>query len=554
LALVAELDAICRPGGVWGDERVIVFTEYVDTLRWLADTLTARGLGGKRLGVIYGGMDEAQRDRLKAAFQTGPERDELRILLATDAASEGIDLQAHCHRVVNYDIPFNPNRLEQRIGRVDRLGQRHPVEVVHFVGTGWQDAPAGSYEADLEFLSRVAAKVANERRDLGSVNPVLAAAVEARMLGRPVLVDPTSVTPSASVAALRAERDLRASVGRIRAQLDDSVARLHVTPANVRRVVDVALGLAGQPPLIDLTGPGQAGLVAPPTLRGGWERTVDGLADPYDGTLRPLSFDPAVTAGRDDVVLAHLEHPLVARCTRLLRSAIWGGRLPLHRVTAVRAPIGDVVEHGAVLVAAFARLVVVGADGARLHEEVILAGRELPEGGRTRRVELDAARYASLRAALESALDPVTVDPAACDPAPCSVVARVAEAWPTLATSLAEDVARRAAAQVAALERSFERRRTEETARTNATFDQLRVTLAAAIDGPGARQLSFDDLELVERQQLQRDRRAWEDRLDRLDGDRLAELERISARYAGLRPLAFPFAVVAAVPAPGGRP
>ncbi len=98
--------------------------------------------------------------------------------MATDAASEGIDLQDHCCRVINYDIPFNPNRLEQRIGRVDRFGQRRPVHVAHFVGAGWQSAAAGSYEADLEFLSRVAEKVAQEREDLGRVNPVLAQAVE----------------------------------------------------------------------------------------------------------------------------------------------------------------------------------------------------------------------------------------------------------------------------------------------------------------------------------------------------------------------------------------
>jgi len=555
LALVAELERICRPDGVWNDERVIVFTEYVDTLRWLADTLTARGLGGERLATIYGGMDDARRERIKAAFQAGPERDPLRILLATDAASEGIDLQLHCHRVVNYDIPFNPNRLEQRIGRVDRLGQRHPVEVLHFVGAGWQQAPAGSYEADLEFLARVAAKVANERRDLGSVNPVLAAAVEARMLGRPVLIDPTTTEPAPAVQAVRAERDLRASMERIRAQLDDSTRRLHVAPANVRRVVDVGLELAGQPPLVDLdpalSGPG---VVAPPALKGGWERTVAGLADPFDGHLRPLTFDPAVAAGRDDVVLAHLEHPLVARCTRLLRSAIWGDRLPLHRVTAVRAPVGGTVEGGSVLVAAFARLVVVGADGARLHEEVVLAGRELPASGRTRRVELEAARYSELRARLEAALDPRAVDPDACDPAPTSVAVRVAEAWPSLAEALADDVARRADAQVAALDRSFARRRDEEAARTAATYDQLRVTLAAALQGPAARQLSFDDLELAERQQLQRDRRAWEDRLDRLDTEAAAEQERIAARYRDLRSLVFPFAVVAAVADTRSRP
>jgi superfamily II DNA/RNA helicase len=56
----------------------------------------------------------------------------------SDTPSEGIDLQRHCHRVIHYDMPFNPNRLEQRIGRVDRHGQRHRVEVSHFVGAGWR--------------------------------------------------------------------------------------------------------------------------------------------------------------------------------------------------------------------------------------------------------------------------------------------------------------------------------------------------------------------------------------------------------------------------------
>ena len=248
-ALVAELNRVCRPDGDWDKgERVIVFTEYKATQQWLAGILTARGLGGDRLGLLFGGMDEKKREHLKAAFQAGLDRDPVRILLATDAASEGIDLQRHCHRVIHYDIPFNPNRLEQRIGRVDRHGQTHEVEVSHFVGAGWDKEPEGSYAGDLEYLSRVAQKVATERQDLGSVNPVLAHAVEARMLGRPRLIDPLQVTPKASTSLLRAERDLRDQVRKLHDQLDASIRELHVAPANVRRVVDTALALADQPP------------------------------------------------------------------------------------------------------------------------------------------------------------------------------------------------------------------------------------------------------------------------------------------------------------------
>ena len=91
-----------------------------------------------------------------ARFNAG----ERRILLATDAASEGIDLQLHCHRLVHYEIPWNPNRLEQRNGRIDRHGQKAPeVLVHHFVGAGYEDAEPGSLEGDLQFLFAAAKKV-----------------------------------------------------------------------------------------------------------------------------------------------------------------------------------------------------------------------------------------------------------------------------------------------------------------------------------------------------------------------------------------------------------
>ena len=60
----------------------------------------------------------------------------MRVLVATDSAGEGIDLQDHCHRLVNFDIPFNPSRLEQRIGRIDRYGQQHAPEIYQLVPAG----------------------------------------------------------------------------------------------------------------------------------------------------------------------------------------------------------------------------------------------------------------------------------------------------------------------------------------------------------------------------------------------------------------------------------
>jgi len=485
-------------------------------------------------------MDPDRREHLKQAFQAAPDRDPLRILLATDTASEGIDLQRHCHTVIHYDIPFNPNRLEQRIGRVDRYGQHHEVDVAHFVGAGWQTAAAGSYDGDLEFLSRVARKVAAERRDLGSVNPVLAGAVEARMLGRPLLLDPLQVAPKTSTGVLRAERDLRAQAQRLRAQLDRSIERLHVAPVNVRRVVDTALDLAGQPALAD----GEPGEVLTPELRAGWERTVADLADPLSGQPRPLTFDAAIARGRDDVVLAHLGHPLVAQATRLLRSAVWGGRADLHRVTAVRFTPPPELELRGPLVVVVARLVVVGADGGRLHEEIVLAGRDLPATGRGRRLDLEARGYAAVRATLEAALEP-----GACRPAPAADREQLAQRWEELTPRLVEDVRARATTQKDALATDLARQLERARSTTRAVFDQLRATLAGALQAPVEDlQLSLDGLDPGERQQYDRDRRAWQDRLDTLDEARDVELAALDRRYGGARELVFPFAVVLAVP------
>jgi superfamily II DNA or RNA helicase len=540
-ALVQEITGICKPDGEWKDDRVIVFTEYRATQLWLQSLLEAQGLGGDgRLQLLYGGMDENKREYIKAAFQAGPERDPVRILLATDTASEGIDLQNHCHRVINYDIPFNPNRLEQRIGRVDRFGQHHPVEVAHFVGSGWREATAGSFDGDLEFLARVATKVAQERADLGRINPVLAQQVEAQMLGRPVLRDATRDKPTGATMP-RAELDLRDQVRRLRAQLDASVSSLHVAPANVRRAVDTALALAGQPALHHRTDQ----TIDPPDLRAGWERTVDGLVDPLDPTIRrSMTFDAQLAESRDDLVLAHLEHPLVAQSTRLLRSAVWGGHIPINRVSAVTASLPPDADLDRLLIAVFSRLVVVGVDGSRLHEEVMLAARSIGTSGGGRRIELDQPRNSALREAVEAALDP-----AACRPAPLPDQARLAELWGELGPALAGDIAHRAGQRVHSLDRQLEARRSDEVRRIEGVFAHLRRTLADALAIPQGQQLDLlDDLQLPELDQLNRDRAAWQARLDGLDDDLEREIAAAHRRYLNPQQLVFPFAVLLVSP------
>ena len=97
----------------------------------------------------------------------------MRVLLATDAASEGIDLHRACHRLVHMEVPFNPNRMEQRNGRIDRHGQKSDtVDIFHFASA--VDGTDDALGYDHSFLLRVAEKVDDIRDDLGSVSSVLA--------------------------------------------------------------------------------------------------------------------------------------------------------------------------------------------------------------------------------------------------------------------------------------------------------------------------------------------------------------------------------------------
>ncbi len=106
------------------DLKVLAFTEFVPTQEMLRRFLSDRGFA---VVCLNGSMDMDERKRVQEAFAH-----EARILISTDAGGEGLNLQ-FCHVVINYDIPWNPMRIEQRIGRVDRIGQPHVVRAINFV-------------------------------------------------------------------------------------------------------------------------------------------------------------------------------------------------------------------------------------------------------------------------------------------------------------------------------------------------------------------------------------------------------------------------------------
>ncbi len=120
------------------DLKVLVFTEFVPTQEMLYEFLTERGISA---ACLNGSMDMDERVQVQKAFA-----EDVRVLISTDAGGEGLNLQ-FCHVVINYDIPWNPMRLEQRIGRVDRIGQSHTVRAFNFV---FQDSVEGRVREVLE--------------------------------------------------------------------------------------------------------------------------------------------------------------------------------------------------------------------------------------------------------------------------------------------------------------------------------------------------------------------------------------------------------------------
>jgi superfamily II DNA or RNA helicase len=106
------------------DLKVLIFTEFVPTQQMLKEFLESRGIS---IVTLNGSMSMDERQRAQVTF-----RDNARILISTDAGGEGLNLQ-FCHVIINFDIPWNPMRIEQRIGRVDRIGQPKTVQAINFV-------------------------------------------------------------------------------------------------------------------------------------------------------------------------------------------------------------------------------------------------------------------------------------------------------------------------------------------------------------------------------------------------------------------------------------
>jgi superfamily II DNA or RNA helicase len=538
-ALLKFLDATCRPDGrTWISERVVVFTEYAATLEWIVDVLTQRGYRDV-LATIQGSTPIEERELIRAQFTEDPAKHPVRVLVATDSAGEGIDLQNHCHLLVNFDIPFNPSRLEQRIGRIDRYGQRNTPRIYRFV----PESADSRYARDLRFLvERIADKIGTVAADLGSVNQVVDFEVrnhfDPATGGRKAKPAAPDDGNAVITRALAGGLELNRRLTELSRTYDEHKVEMHLTPANARRVVDAALALTAQPPLLEdfsFVQDTDAAVFTIPGLGSAWQPALRGLDTRLEpDTLRPITFDDKAARGRHDLVHIHLGHALMQRATRVLRSVLFGIDSPVHRVTAV---VAEGLPESCV--AAVSRLVLVGRGGLRLHEEVFLTGI---------RVHGNTMSEAKVEEVLDATLDAENLSLAGED-----VRTALAGLWNTedsrLRNRLLTAMARKAESRQAQVTESLQKRRNSDIARVREIFGAFRINLRESRDRLSGEIRAEEEKLFTDDQQAQRrrDLRAMEDRLVSLDDEEQREIAAIGERYRDIRPHVSAAAVVFAL-------
>ena len=381
------------PPARWLNRRVLIFTEnrqgtkaYLKRL--LEHAIESTDGADHRIAVIDGLTQGERRREIQRRFNTDPRREPLRILIATDAAREGLNFQAHCADLFHFDLPWNPGRIEQRNGRIDRkLQPAAEVFCRYFTLTQRVE------DRVLEVLVR---KTDTIKRELGSLSQVLdAQIVDAFQSGirhedadalvrnlQSVAVDNKRLqVVDAELEAVRDRQDqLRAQVDRCRTLLDQSRKWVRFEEGPFRNALSCALELANLPPLKEGKDESGRTIFHFPTMAQSiatdpsWSATLDSLRTPRksdqkitdwrkEAPIRPVVFqDTGVLS--DDTVHLHLEQRVAQRLLSRFRSQ---GFIHHDLSRACLAQTKDAIPRVVLL----GRLALYGTGAERLHEEII---------------------------------------------------------------------------------------------------------------------------------------------------------------------------------------
>jgi hypothetical protein len=324
-ALCQLIDKRLRNADGWrDDERLVVFTEYKTTLDYVTARLREK-YEDDRFFTMFGGMDDTSRDQVKEAFNDPASS--VRVLLATDTAAEGLNLQRTARYLLHYDCPWNPSKLEQRNGRIDRHGQARDVTVHYFVT---------DQDQDLRFHEHVMKKTHEQREDLGAINELFDEAAHRRLVEgeelQGVLMDLDRLV---SAARDRADVPVDSTVetkqvsegAEASQQVEALAAEFDLDPFTLRDTLESALAIgAGRPQLDDSEDDGTSKLLNPSLP--GWIEVIDDslrqkAAAGVRGPVARLAFDDRpflslvgerqVYVPRIDVLRMHLSHPMLQR-------------------------------------------------------------------------------------------------------------------------------------------------------------------------------------------------------------------------------------------------
>ena len=550
-------DNLC-PGGRWGDRRVLLFTEYVDTKEYIVQQLGAALPGvGERLLTLEGGMDEEDRERVKQAFNdpTHP----VRILVGTDAAREGINLQACCADLFHIDLPWNPGRMEQRNGRIDRTLQPSPVVRCHYF--------VYLQRPEDDVLKALVEKTERIRNQLGSLADVLERRMEGalqggiRRAGAAELARRIAGAEPEEQRAPLVEEEFERARARDHQVMEElrELQRLHqkaadhleFAPGRLHDVVNTGLRLAALPELSPRAAPPGSYDVPPLDQVAGadptWREIMDTLRPPRTRKMpewewraksppRPITFEPARSLTAPTVQL-HLQHKLTQRVLARFRAQAFAED-KLARVTVVLDP-----TYRRPRVVALGRLSLYGPGASSLHEEVLALAALWTEGDDPARLSPFETSQAEEKAV--EALYAVLARPDQ-PPAPEHLVQQFLRAAPADEEALwgplqeradrrarwaterlqhrakteAEEMARILTAQRAAIQRELAARRAEDERRAAAA---LQPSLPF---GPG-----WLPEEKEQRVQYDADTRHIEKRLGRIDQELADEPARIRDQY-----------------------
>ena len=307
-------------------EKLIVFTEHRDTAEFLVQRLEGLGFAG-RVALIHGGIDYRAREVQVELFRRPTDRGGARYLVATDAAGEGINLQ-FCWLMVNYDVPWNPARLEQRMGRIHRYGQmRDPVVIVNLIAGATREGRV--LKVLLDKLEAIRKELRSDKvfdvvgrllEDLPLRDYLEQAVTEA---GADSAIDALDARlTSERVTALEKREHAPCRGSEVRTQLpeiNDALAReryRRLLPGHLRRFVEMAA------PLIDLRLKGDAGGVFDlvperPRAADGVRAAMDGYPEALRGRLtvqRPDDGCGAIWMHPGEPVFECVREALRTRC------------------------------------------------------------------------------------------------------------------------------------------------------------------------------------------------------------------------------------------------